>query len=132
MSKTESESSLSQREAKKLAIDKAIIEKKTELYNMELEHRQKEQALKKELSELNTRSYHYLPYVEKKPKDSEYFKMYQRKLYQERFCKKTICDVCGREVTVGEIRRHKKRDICKKYAQFKNPTIEEDLKENIQ
>ena len=100
------------REFKALDIDKQIIDLKTQLYEMELEHRTKEDVTKKKLSELNTKTYHYKPYLEKLPKDPEYFKMYQRKRYAEKLCKKINCEICGRMVTVGGLRKHQRKPIC--------------------
>ena len=128
------------RELKALDIDKQIIDLKTQLYEMELDHRTKEEVIKKKLSELNTKTFHYKPYTEKLPKDPEYFKMYQRKRYAEKLCKKINCEICGRRVTVRGLTKHQRKPICIPINKSldtidenekKNKTVKEKLKMKV-
>ena len=103
---------MTERQVKELETKKQMLDLKNELYEMELEHREKELILRKKITELNIKTYHYKPYTEKLPKDPEYFKMYQRKLYQEKLCKKTTCEICGRIVATGGLKNHQKKLVC--------------------
>ena len=52
------------------------------------------------------------PYNYKLPKDPEYFRKYQAKLYKEKLGEKVICELCGRLQTLKHMKEHQKTAIC--------------------
>ena len=48
-------------------------------------------------------------------RDKEYFKLYQRDLYQRRLGVKCMCENCGAITTNKNLKKHQTTDKCKKY-----------------
>ena len=44
--------------------------------------------------------------------DKEYYKFYQRKLYQDKLCKMVECDLCGTSIYLKGLTRHKRTKKC--------------------
>ena len=53
---------------------------------------------------------------DKKPLDPDYFKKY----YMNKMACPSQCDICGKEMTISSINRHKKTNMCQVFAYFKN------------
>ena len=51
-------------------------------------------------------------YKKYKYTDKEYFKFYQRKIYNEKLCKIVECNVCGTSIYLKGLTRHKKSKKC--------------------
>jgi polyphosphate kinase 2 (PPK2 family) len=58
-------------------------------------------------------------------KDKEYYKLYQRELYQRRLGVKCICENCGRQTTNKNLKKHQTTMKCMNSIKPGEPTFKE-------
>ena len=68
--------------------------------------------LRKQIKDLRQQLKDHSTYKDKLPKDPEYFKKYQAKLYKEKLCERVPCELCGRLQTLKHMKEHQQKPIC--------------------